>query len=129
VAPARDERDVRDTVPDEQDLLPQRDATGDADPAPGDHLTGATDVATPVPDARFVGRPHVDDDYTPRHDHAIDPTGGADPAPAGRPAPDPGADRDPAGSGGSTAVGTPGPGTRLRRLVRSITPSKDDSHG
>jgi hypothetical protein len=63
----------------------------------------------------------------PQHD----PTGSAGGTSAGRPAPD--ADRgdpDRAGTTGSPASGTPGVGTRLRRLARSISPSsKDDHHG
>lgn len=70
---------------------------------------------TPVP-----SREEVADD----RDRATVP--GPATTPAGRNAPrDAVPDRGP----GTPSGGTPGAGTRLRRLVRSITPSKDDSHG
>jgi hypothetical protein len=104
---------------DEQDLLPPRDATGDADPAPGDGLSGATDHGPPIPDARFVGRPHVDDDHHVQRDRVIDPSAGTD---RGEPA-------SPSVGGTGPQTARPGAGTRLRRLVRAITPEKDDHHG
>ncbi|MDO9410694.1 hypothetical protein [Patulibacter sp.] len=123
-----------------------------------------------MPDARFVGRPHVDDDHRVVPDRVIDPTGGAGDGgqdtggPAGTRdgdrtgrvtdvgapsagsrastpslgATQPAVDRTdgPAGttagrSGAPTGptTGRPGVGTRLRRLARAITPTKDDHHG
>ncbi|WP_210491662.1 PRC-barrel domain-containing protein [Patulibacter sp. SYSU D01012] len=97
------------------DALPERDATGTPDPAPFDHDTGATDHAAPVPDARYVGRPTVDDDHRVLPDHVIDPANAGAMAPAPRPADE---------SRGEHA----GVGTRLRRLFGG-TPKEDDHHG
>jgi hypothetical protein len=69
---------------------------------------------------------HADErGLTPQHE----PTGPAATSPADRPAPD--ADRgEQPHRAGSPGSGTPGVGTRLRRLARSISPSsKDDHHG
>jgi hypothetical protein len=138
VAPSTRRSGAEDRVPDAGDVLPQHDATGDPDPVPGDHLTGATDHTAPVPDARFVGRPHVDDDHHAQRDRVIDPGAGTD-APGGadqrRPTAGSAADEDarredperPAG--GSSAASSPGAGTRLRRMVRNLTSTKDDHHG
>jgi hypothetical protein len=119
VASGRSGDAVDPQATDEQDLLPPRDATGDADPAPGDGLGGATDHGPPVPDARFVGRPHVDDDHRVQRDRVIDPSAGTD---RGEPA-------SPSVGGTGPETARPGAGTRLRRLVRAITPEKDDHHG
>ncbi|CAB4949341.1 unannotated protein [freshwater metagenome] len=106
-----------------------------------------------MPDARFVGRPHVDDDHRVVPDRVIDPTGGAGTGPATTLGGAPGSasggradadgtfgdhrtDADPTAANRRPDAGTTGPATarpgvatRLRRLARSITPTKDDHHG
>ncbi|MGX6449752.1 hypothetical protein ACVU7I_17075, partial [Patulibacter sp. S7RM1-6] len=94
------------------DGLDERDAAGERDPAPFDRNAGATDHATPVPDARYAGRPTVDEDHRVRRDPVIDPTGAGE-----------------AAAGDAPREEHAGVGTRLRRLFGGDTPKEDDHHG
>ena len=116
-APPAHEAPVLDRELAQQDLsvAPARAEQPDAETGPGREARPGRDAALDEPG------------LAPEHD----PTGPAAGTSAGRPAPDADhGDPDRAGTTGSPASGTPGVGTRLRRLARSISPSsKDDHHG
>jgi hypothetical protein len=125
-AQARAERERLAAAEAEHDRVAARPAIPPAHESPVlDRELAQQDLAVaPARDDR-PGRDAAADarDLTPQHA----PTGPS----ADRPPSDAGhGEPDRAGTTGSPASGTPGVGTRLRRLARSISPSsKDDHHG
>jgi hypothetical protein len=131
-AQARAERERLATAEAEHDRLAARPAAPPAhEPPVLDRELAQQDLSVaPARDERLDHDDGLDHDaaadersLAPRHD-PTGPSADRPPSDAGRGEP------DRAGTTGAPDSGTPGVGTRLRRLARSISPSsKDDHHG